>query len=351
MSKKWIRPQIQELAAYHVSEPGNAVKLDAMENPYTWDEAVTDALLKVLRKVPLNRYPHPSPPVLKQLLRETMQVPQDMRIILGNGSDEIIQMLALAVGGENRSLLAPEPGFVMYRMLSLASGLNYVGVPLRAPDFALDLPAMLAAIEQYQPALVFIAYPNNPTGNLFKREEVEEIIRAAPGAVVVDEAYCAFAGDSFMPMLGQYDNLLVMRTVSKIGLAGLRLGMLAGPAAWLDELDKVRLPYNINSLTQACAEFALRRYDMLSAQTAKIRADRSRLFEALQKLPDVLKVWPSEANFLLLRVTDAPQVFARLKQNGVLIKSLHGSHPLLEHCLRVTVGTAEENRLLLEAFA
>jgi histidinol-phosphate aminotransferase len=268
-------------------------------------------------------------------------------VLLGNGSDEIIQLLALAVAKPGAVLLSVEPSFVMYRMIASFVGMRYVGVPL-ADDFSLDLDATLVAIEREKPALVFLAYPNNPTGNLFDAEAVRRIIQAAPGLVVVDEAYYAFAGDSFIPRLAQYPNLLVMRTLSKSGLAGLRLGLLAGRDAWLTHVDKVRLPYNINVLTQLVAEQVMRHEALLAQQAAAIRAERTRLFAELGHMPGV-RPFPSDANFILFRTAAAEQVFNDLKRQGVLIKNLHGSHPALADCLRVTVGTPAENDRFLGA--
>ncbi|MDM8546369.1 histidinol-phosphate transaminase [Candidatus Venteria ishoeyi] len=343
-----FRAEIRDLSAYHVQDAADYIKLDAMENPYTWDDEQKQLWLETLAEVSVNRYPDPGAEQLKAELRRTMQVPDNSAIILGNGSDELIQMLALAIAGAGHKLLTPEPGFVMYRLLAQIAGMEYVSLPLQNSNFDLDKAAMLAAIKKHQPALVFLAYPNNPTGNLFERSTVEAIIQATPGLVVVDEAYCAFAQDSFMADLEKYPNLLVMRTVSKIGLAGLRVGMLAGDTQWLNELEKVRLPYNLNVLSQASAIFALQHYERLTEQTQKICKDREALFQALKAMPPV-QVWPSQANFILFRVPDAPALFASLKQQGILIKNLHGSHSLLENCLRVTVGKPDENRLFLDA--
>src|SRR3989344_5391818 len=231
-------------------------KLDAMENPYSWPEDVRREWMEVLQDVALNRYPDPDARRLRERLRTTLDVPVGMELILGNGSDELIQTILMAVSHPNAVVLAPTPPFVMYEMIATFTGMKFVGVPLQ-PDFSLDMPAMLKAIETHKPAVIFLAYPNNPTGNLFSREDVARVIEASPGLAVLDEAYHAFAGHSFMDRLGKHDNLLVMRTLSKQGLAGLRLGILAGLAPWLAEFNKVRLPYNIGSLTQASAEFAL----------------------------------------------------------------------------------------------
>ena len=343
----WIRPEIKALSAYHVPDASGFIKLDAMENPYIWPQAMVDEWLACLRDVSLNRYPDPSPMALKKHLAEAMGVPDKMEVLLGNGSDELIQIIAMVLAQPGRAILAPEPSFVMYKMIATFSSMDYIGVPL-AEDFGLDLDAMLVAIEQHQPAVVFLAYPNNPTGNLFERDEVRTIIKASPGLVVVDEAYHAFAGHSFMDELGQYDNLLVMRTISKMGLAGLRLGLLAGPSKWLMEFDKVRLPYNINVLTQVSVEFALNHREVLDAQTRQICVDRQQLAAKLEEL-DGVTPFPSRANFILFRVDRAKEVFEALKTQGVLIKNMGATEGPLAQCLRVTVGTTEENTAFLQA--
>jgi histidinol-phosphate aminotransferase len=320
-----------------------------MENPYTWPQWMTDAWLETLREVSLNRYPDPGARQLKTRLRDCMAIPGGMEVLLGNGSDELIQMIALALAQPGRVVLAPEPSFVMYRMIATLAGMDYVGVPLDG-DFQLDLDAMLAAIETRQPAVVFLAYPNNPTGNLFRAEDVETILEAAPGLVVVDEAYAPFTDASFLDRLGHYDNLLVLRTVSKMGLAGLRLGLLIGGPDWLGEIDKTRLPYNINVLTQASGEFALRHVEVLEEQARRIRADRGLLYTALQDMAGV-EPYPSDANFILFRVPAGrgTELFTTLKARGVLVKNLSGTGGVLADCLRVTVGKPEENEAFLQA--
>ncbi len=342
-----IRDEIRALTAYHVPDPGGMVKLDAMENPYRLPPEVCRALAESLAGAALNRYPDPGARELKTRLRTAMQIPSAMDLVLGNGSDELIQMLALAVAKPGALMLGFEPSFVMFRMIATFAGMRYVGLPLNA-DFTIDTATAVAAVEQHQPALIFIAYPNNPSGNLFDADAIARIIHAAPGLVIVDEAYHAFAGRSFMPRLAEFPNLLVMRTVSKLGLAGLRLGLLAGHSAWLHHVDKVRLPYNVNVLTQLAATEVLQHRDVLEAQAAAIRSERTRLLAELRRLPGV-ETYASEANFILFRVTKADQVFSGLKQRGVLIKNLHGTHPLLADCLRVTVGTPAENTQFLSA--
>jgi histidinol-phosphate aminotransferase len=272
-----------------------------------------------------------------------------MDIVLGNGSDELIQMLALAAARPGAVMLGFEPSFVMFRMLATVTGMRYVGVHLGS-DFGIDAAATLKAVRQHEPALIFIAYPNNPSGNLFDADVIARIIAAAPGMVVVDEAYHAFAGASFMPRLAEFPNLLVMRTLSKLGLAGLRLGLVAGRSSWLEHIDKVRLPYNVGVLTQLVASEVLRHADVLDAQAAAIRHERARLLAGLGRIAGVA-AYASDANFILFRVANADQVFDGLKRRGVLIKNLHATHPLLADCLRVTVGTPGENAQFLAALA
>ncbi len=335
------------MQAYKVAEAKNLIKLDAMENPYSWPDAIKQDWLRLLQDCPVNRYPDPQAKTLAQALRQTNQIPEAAEIMLGNGSDEIIQILLMALAA-NATVLAPEPGFVMYKQVAHSLGLKYQGVPLNE-DFSLNLAAMLKAISQHQPAVIFLAYPNNPTGNLFAREDIVEILNASSGLVIVDEAYAPFTEASFMADLVNHDNLMVMRTVSKLGLAGLRLGFLAGNPAIIGELNKIRLPYNINSLTQMTAEFALNHIDFLLAQTGEIRQQRDWLFAQLNHIDD-LKTYSSEANFILFKSLNKPadMVFQDLKAGGILIKNLSPQGGLLQQCLRVTVGKAEENQKFIE---
>jgi len=344
-----VRPEIQVMSAYHVPPAQGMIKLDAMENPWPWPQELRAAWLEALRGVELNRYPDPSAHELQAELRAVMAVPPAAGVMLGNGSDELIQMIIQTLAAPGRVVMAPEPTFVMYRQLALVAGMSFAGVPL-CDDFSLDVTAMLEAIAVRQPAVIFLAFPNNPTGNLFDAGVIRQILDEAPGLVVVDEAYAPFTDHSYMARLGQHDNLLVMRTVSKMGLAGLRLGLLAGPRDWLAEIDKTRLPYNVNVLTQAVADLALAHPEVLEEQTRAIRAERARLLGALRRLPG-LTVYPSEANFILLRTAQgrASAVFEGLKTAKVLIKKLDGGHPMLADCLRVTVGTPQENDVFLEA--
>jgi histidinol-phosphate aminotransferase len=346
---RFVRPQLRTLKAYHVPPAAGLIKLDAMENPYSWPEWLLNDWLDRLRPATLNRYPDPTAHALKSRLRDVLGVPVASGMILGNGSDELIQMIIQTVAAPGCVIMAPEPTFVMYRQIAVVAGLDFQGVPLRA-DFTLDAEAMLEAVTTHQPAVVFLAYPNNPTGNLFDREAIEALLMCAPGLVVLDEAYAPFADESFMADLGRCDNLLVLRTLSKLGLAGVRLGLLAGDADWLAEIEKTRLPYNISTLDQLTGEFALRHYAVFEEQAQIIRQQRGELLGRLQALPG-LTVYPSAANFILFRVPPGRglTVFEGLKSSGILIKNLAGSAPALTDCLRVTVGKPEENAAFVTA--
>jgi len=342
-----VRPEILALKAYHVSDAVGMVKLDAMENPYRLPPEMRAELGAVLAETQVNRYPEPTGKALRELLREKMNVPAGMEVLLGNGSDDLIQMITFALAKPGAVVMYPDPTFVMYKLNAILAGITPAGIPTRL-DFSLNLEAFLAAIRERKPALIFIAYPNNPTGVLFDSGDIEAIIRASDGLVVIDEAYHVFAQKSFMSRLGDFPNLAVIRTVSKLGLAGLRLGYLAGRPEWVAEFNKVRQAYNVGVLTQAAATYALGKIDVLESQAAAIRSDRSVLHRNLAALEGVT-VYPSAANFFLVRVPDGMRTFDALKAQGVLVRNFHGSHPMLANCLRITVGTPEENRILLSA--
>jgi len=342
-----IRSEILALTAYHVPPATGMIKLDAMENPYTLPSTLRQEIAQLTADAPVNRYPDANAGLLKTALRETLDIPDEMEIMLGNGSDEIIQIIAMAAAKPGAVLMSVEPAFAMFRMIAAFANINYTGIPLKT-DFSLDLDMMLTAIAEHQPTVIFLAYPNNPTGNLFDAEAMLRIIEATPGIVVVDEAYHAFADASLMGKLTQYPNLLLIRTLSKLGLAGLRLGLLVGRQAWLVQLEKLRLPYNVGIITQLVGREVLRHSDILLAQASAIKSERTKMSSELAAL-DGIEAFPSDANFILFRVDDATRIFQELKQHGILIKNLNGTHPLLLNCLRVTVGTPDENSQFLQA--
>jgi histidinol-phosphate aminotransferase len=346
--KDIIRPDVLAMTSYPVPNSTGLIKLDAMENPFRLPAELATKLGEHLAAVALNRYPEPRPTALLDKIKRVMDVPPACDVLLGNGSDELIAMVSIACAKPGAKVVAPVPGFVMYALSAKLANLDFVGVPLNS-DFTLNVDALIAAIHEHEPALVYLAYPNNPTGTLYDVADMERVIAAAQKSlVVIDEAYQPFAQKSWMPRAAEFDNVVVMRTLSKLGLAGIRLGYMAGKASWLTEFDKVRPPYNINVLTQATADFLLDHLDVFNAQAAELRHERSRLENAVRSLP-AATVFPSAGNFILVRVPDAAAVFETLLTSRVLIKNVSKMHPLLADCVRLTVGSAHENDQMIAA--
>jgi histidinol-phosphate aminotransferase len=344
---KLIRQDVQSMHAYAIQPSAGLVKLDAMENPHRLSASLQAELGARLGALALNRYPAGQVDELRHALAKYAGMPHGFDIMLGNGSDELISLIAMACDVPGASILAPLPGFVMYAMSAQLQGLKFVGVDL-TPDFELDERAMLAAIEQHKPSIVYIAYPNNPTANLWDDAVIDKIIAAAPGLVVIDEAYQPFSSRSYLERAARYSHVLLMRTLSKFGLAGVRLGYMMGPKALIAEFDKVRPPYNISVLNCEAALFALEHADVFAVQAGELRRERTRIQAALAQLPGV-KAWPSDANMILARFPDAQKTFDGLKAHGVLVKNVSRMHPLLANCLRLTVGTEGENTQMLSA--
>jgi len=361
-----IRQDVQSMHAYAIQESAGMVKLDAMENPHRLPSTLQEALGKRLGALALNRYPDGRVDDLRHALAAHIDMPVGYDIMLGNGSDELISLLAMAcdvpaaAGAAKPVVLAPLPGFVMYAMSAALQGLDFCGVPLTA-DFALDTDAMLAAIAERQPAIVYLAYPNNPTANLWNDADMARVIAAAGEAgsiVVLDEAYQPFSSRTWLDQIRAKPqanpHVLLMRTLSKFGLAGVRLGYMVGAKELIDQVNKVRPPYNISVLNYECALFALEHADVFAAQAADLRAERDRLQKAFAAMPGV-HAFESDANMILVRFEGdedrAQAVFNGLKQRGVLVKNVSKMHPLLANCLRITVGTADENTQLLKALS
>jgi histidinol-phosphate aminotransferase len=350
-----IRPDVRAMHAYVVQDATGYLKLDAMENPFSLPPDLQAALGQRLGQLALNRYPGPRYADLQAALAQHAGLPEGHALILGNGSDELISLVALACAQPGAMVLAPEPGFVMYAMSAKLQGLGYVGVPL-TPDFELDEAAMLAAIAQHRPAITFLAYPNNPTATLWDEGAMQRIIDAAGaqgGLVVVDEAYQPFASRTWLDRMRaepqRNAHVLLMRTLSKFGLAGVRLGYLIGATNLVGEIDKVRPPYNVSVLNGEAALFALEHAAVFAEQAHQLRLQRTLLVEALRAMPGIEKCWDSEANMVLVRVPDAARTFAGLRERKVLIKNVSTMHPLLANCLRLTVGTAADNAIMLQA--
>lgn len=348
--KDWVSSDIRNLKAYTVPSSTGMIKLDAMENPYTLPDELKINWLEKISESSVNRYPDPNCNTLKDSIRKCFGISDDCGLILGNGSDELIQIIAMLVGGYDRTIIAPWPSFSMYQQICISTSTQFVGVPLNS-DFSLDLDNLIKVIDKHNPACIFLAYPNNPTGNCFDCSEILKVLECTPGLVVVDEAYFAFSQKTFLADLKNYPNLIILRTMSKSGLAGLRLGMLVGNVPWVEQLEKLRLPYNINCLTQSSAKFYIYHHRVLEQQAAQIVRNRQVLVGNLEKISGI-EIFPSETNFLLVRAAKgAGNIYQGLCDNGILVKNLHNQAPVLESCLRVTVGTQQENEKFIEVLS
>ncbi len=343
--KSRVSKNVRSISPYSVPRIECAVKLDGNESPYDLEGEEKLLLSERLAELPVNRYPDPEALGVRSALSRTVGFPTD-GILLGNGSDEIIQMIIEVFGGKSGCVLVPSPTFSMYRITSLILGKEVREVELDE-NFDIDLEPTLEMIRAEDPDILFLANPNNPTGNSFSEEKVLEILETSAGAVVVDEAYCDFSKKSYVPHIEKYENLLVLRTMSKIGFAGARLGMLFARPQIATEVNKARLPYNINSLSQRIMSFALEHSEIIERKIELILSERERLRGALGKIDD-LHIYPTDANFFLVRVQDADFLFTELVKSDILVRRFEGKGRLGD-CLRITVGTREENDRLTEA--
>jgi histidinol-phosphate aminotransferase len=340
-----IREEVLAQVAYPVVTTPHRIKLDANESPLAIPPGLRERFADLVASVPLNRYPEAGSVALASRFAKAFGVGED-QVIIGNGSDELIQILCQALARPGASVMIPVPTFVMYRITAMNSFLRVAAIPLDNA-FDLDLSAMREEMAAHSPALIFLAWPNNPTGNCFSRKRIEAILEEASGIVVVDEAYYHFAEKTFLPDIGRHENLVILRTLSKVGLAAMRIGLLVGPPALIHELHKVRLPYNINALSQAAAGFYLDEEEAFLKQAAEIRRWRGELFSALDSLPGI-HPWPSEANFIFFSCDfDTDRIYSSLMQRGILIKNF-SAPGRMKGFMRVTVGTREENQEFLD---
>lgn len=329
--------------AYHVDEPLAPVKLHANENPFNLSEEIRDVISKKVSALDFNRYPDPDCEDLRQLIAERIGVDKE-QIVLGNGSDELIQMIIMTFGGHKAPVIFPAPTFSMYRNIALSLGEEVNPVPLDA--FFEIVPSSMMEEVGRGPSITFISYPNNPSGNCFSREVIEEIIDTSSGIVVVDEAYFDYSKKSFMDRLASSPNLIILRTLSKIGLASLRLGFLVGSKEVADLVNRVRLPYNITSISRMAALTALAHSDEIDKNIEAVLGERARLSHYLDELGYV-QPFRTDANFILFRVDDSAGLFDFLLKKGILIRNLSSPGPLAG-CMRVTVGSKAENDAFLD---
>jgi len=343
--RRVIKDVVRGQEAYPIEDVSYRIKLDANENPYSLSPALRGKMLECMEHVSLNRYPDPGCTELKARFAEYYGVRESM-ILFGNGSDELILMLLIATRSQPPGgVIIPIPTFAMYRISALNAGHNLVEVPLDS-RFDIDLGPFTDAMTKHTPHLIFLSYPNNPPGNLFSRERVVEILAKSEGIVVVDEAYCNFSCDSFLHEIDTWPNLVILRTLSKIGFAALRFGILIAQPELVKELNKVRLPYNINAFSQTMARFFLEHEGDFQKDIQRIIATRDTLFSELEKLEGITP-FPTDANFVLFRCASRKnKIYSKLLDRGVLVKQFSAPGALVD-CIRVTVGTDDENQEFL----
>ncbi|MGK7346793.1 MAG: histidinol-phosphate transaminase [Candidatus Nitrospinota bacterium M3_3B_026] len=343
---KLVRRRIRELSAYHVEPRPCEVVLDANESPHPLPGPLRPKIEAAL-KIELNRYPDPEAKALKKAIAAKEGVRED-EILLGNGSDEVIQALIASVCDPGDKILVPAPTFTMYKLIARYLNADTIEVPL-LDDWSLDISAVIHNMKFGAPKIIFIASPNNPTGAMANREALDAVVDAAPGLVAVDEAYIDYAKAPAGPLFRERKNVVILRTLSKIGLAGIRLGYMMADAALIEQVNKVRLPYNINSMVQAIARIAVENWREFLPALGSIVKERGRVFEELSRMGGV-HPFPSEANFILIRIEErsAGEIFERLLSEGVRVRWFEGD-PRLGDCLRGAIGTPEENGRFLAA--
>jgi histidinol-phosphate aminotransferase len=339
-----IREKIKGLKAYQVENLDEGTKLHANENPYPPSPELLDKIFRRLDSLELNRYPDPDCKSLKTAISIRTGVPTE-QIIVGNGSDELIQYLMQVICNEGETIAFPDPTFAMYGITAQCLGLNPINFPLNN-NWDFEASSALEILTKHKARIVFISYPNNPTANCFSEKEIQKVIEQFEGIVVLDEAYQDFSGKSFLKQMEKHNNLVIFRSLSKIGLAGLRVGFGIFPTLLAEQVNKVRLPYNSNSVSQWVATELLNDFTAVQNQIHSITEERDRLMDELSKLPTIT-AYPSNSNFILFRDSkNGDRIFNELKENGTLLRNL-GAHPRLKNCLRVTIGTKQENNQFL----
>jgi len=347
--KNYLRSDLMDLAPYEEggSEITYKYKLDANESPWDIPDRVKEALArKIMDRANFNRYPDSNSTLLREAIGEYCNVSPN-KVIVGSGSDELIQILTTAFVDKGDSVIFPAPSFGMYKIFTLIAGGRPVEIPLDV-DFKYSIEAFKSAIYQYKPKLVFICSPNNPTGNIIKANEVLEIAKDFDGIVVVDEAYGEFTQGTAVNLIDKCSNLVVLKTFSKaLGLAGLRIGYSISAPELAKQILKVKPPYNINSFSQQAAIITLENFDIVKKRVHEILKQREFLYQALRDMKGI-KVYPSEANFLLIRVPNGNHVWQKLLDRGILVRNFSQS-PYLENCLRVTIGGHKANQAVIDA--
>ncbi len=343
----YLREGIQELIPYSIEEHSCSIKLDANESPFSIDWTEWPEITKELKELKLNRYPDPYARELKRKLSAYLKWPAE-QMIIGNGSDELIQYIVMAFGGSGRSVYAPYPSFSMYKIISIAMGQEFREIPL-LDGFDLPLESrLLMNLSDETQKIVFIASPNNPTGNCFAREDVLSVLKHTNGIVCIDEAYHDFSEEEgFLEHLPEFKNLIILRSLSKVGLAGLRIGMLIANDEVISAISKVKLPFNINTVSQFIASVVLNNKDIIFNMNKTIKENRAWLFKEMETI-DTIKVFPSQANFILFECKlDVEHIYQELVLKGILIRMFppDSKYPGF---LRVTIGSKKECEIFVE---
>ena len=340
-----VRERVKSLKPYHVENFDCEIKLHANESPFPPPDKGIPIISKLQTEIQLNRYPDPDCRKLRQTLSKRLSVPME-KLIVGNGSDELIQFILQTFCDPGDTLAFPDPTFAMYSIIAQGMGLKSAAYPLDE-NWDFEAGPFLEFVEEHNAKAVFFSYPNNPTGNCFSDKAIKKIIEQYAGIVVVDEAYCDFSGKTFIEEMEKHNNLIILKTLSKIGMAGLRLGYGIAEPEVISQFNKVRLPYNSNSISQLLAEKLLSEFPAIQKQIDVIKEERDRMLEKLSEI-EFITAYPSDSNFILFQVQkDSAQFFQALVEKGILIRNLAG-HPRLQNCLRVTVGTQEENDKFLQ---
>lgn len=348
--QQFFNSAVVSASPYHVQPSSGLLKLDAMEMRYPYPDEMKKALATALQMARINYYPNSKSSSLVAKIKSAFDIADEFEVMLGNGSDELIQIILLALFKPDAVVMAPTPTFVMYEYFAKLLGMKFVGIDLNT-DFSLNLEQFLTHINTHNPAVIFLSYPNNPTANLFERDAIQQIVETTNGFVVFDEAYSAYADDSLLDLLEKYENTILLRTMSKLGLAGIRLGYMVTRPEWMQRFDCARMPYNVNVLTSTTARFMLDQVPFVKDKVSRIKLSKEDLIADLTNHPNT-QVFSSATNFILLRVPDADAVFTRLRDDyKILVKNLHGQHALLDNILRITIGTEAENEKLKQALS
>ncbi len=340
-----IRREVRAVSAYHLNQPVHRMKLNQNESAYDLPPALKARILKKLAKLQWNRYPSPYADGLRERIAQREGWRAD-GVLVANGSNVLTQSLvmATAVGGK---IAIPDPTFSLYELYGRLFKNQLVKIPLQK-DFSLDLDRFLSVLKQKKPDLTFIPNPSAPTGNLFPKKELTQLVKATSNIIVVDEAYYPFSGETLVPLLKRQHNLVIMRTFSKaFSLGGARVGYILGQPAVIQEVQKVLPPFCLNALSAAVAETALSSAGYVDKIVKEVGQEREQVFQALSALPGI-EVFPSMTNFILFRTREPERVFKALVKAGVLIRNVSDGKRL-KNCLRVTIGKPRENRQFIKA--